>query len=101
MNGTEQSMAAIGRNLDKTDTEIVFDMVNRSIIPIKALGFLSANYMGFRNGKVFVINNNRYNCLEVYQDGDAFVMLLLSQKIFQLIQKIWSLHHGMKVKIYQ
>jgi predicted glutamine amidotransferase len=87
MNGTERSMADIGRNLDKTDTEIIFDMVNRSIIPLKALGFLNANYMGFRNGKVFVVNNNRFNCLEVYQDGNAFVIASTFPKDFPVDTK--------------
>jgi predicted glutamine amidotransferase len=73
MNGTEAGLSSLGKYLDKTDTELIFDMINRKVIPLKALAAMSANYMGFKSGKVFVFNNS-YSPLKAHIEDDNLII---------------------------
>ena len=56
MNGTDRSFGAIGELEDKTDTEVIFDIIDKMNYDVSFLKNLSPRFMGFKNNKVFVTN---------------------------------------------
>lgn len=74
MNGTETSFAMLGRAIDKTDTELILDYLLATNQSPDVLRSLTANYMGFNNGKAFFINNGGMRELEMIIEGNAFVV---------------------------
>lgn len=91
MNGTEGGFAALGRKMNKTDTELIFDNINSKIIRTDDLLALSANYIGFEDGNVFVVNNNRMNCLEFYEDSDSLILASSFPKDYKIKTKEMAL----------
>lgn len=73
MNGTEREIGNLSAPIGITDTEMVFRMLRDYDIPIKALEKMSARYMGFTNGKVFICNSVT-NSLRYIRDKNAFVV---------------------------
>ena len=58
MNGTESSVSFISKALDVTDTEIILDLIGKYNLNINVLRNFTSVFMGFSNGKPFVVANN-------------------------------------------
>lgn len=58
MNGTERQIGAFSNILNKTDTELIFDLINNYNLDISVLRQLSSNFIGYQKGiGTFVVNN--------------------------------------------
>lgn len=92
MNGTERSFADIGKVIDKTDTELVFQMVQAGILPMRALTSLSANYLGVEGGLVYAVSNSSYSPLNVIQEDGAIIIASsfpTNMKYKEFENKLW------------
>jgi len=58
MNGTENSVSFISRVKDITDTEAILDLADKYKLGLVALRNFSSIFMGFYNGKPFVVAGN-------------------------------------------
>lgn len=61
MNGTETSVKFLSNIKEITDTEAILDIIKKYNLGITALKKLSSIFVGFRNGKPFVVADNIYN----------------------------------------
>lgn len=61
MNGTEPTVSFISEIEDMTDTETIIDIMDKYNLGLAALHKFSSIFMGFYNGKPFVVAGNKYN----------------------------------------
>ena len=73
MNGTESAFKGIANQMEITDTEAIYKIMEEFDLEPSFLTNLSSRFMGFKNGKVFIVNSS-YSGLEFIRDKNAFVV---------------------------
>ena len=69
MNGTELTFSDLAEDFDCTDTEMIFNMINKCNYDISILRHLSPKFIGLQNGKVYATNpDTYYGGLQFIQD---------------------------------
>ena len=66
MNGTEGAVSFLSQARDITDTEAIFDIMNKYKLGITALTNLGSIFVGFQNGEPFMVANNTKNIMLLY-----------------------------------
>lgn len=66
MNGTVQGVGDLAKDIDITDTEMVFRIINKGLLDVTCIKNVTPNFIGFKDGKVFACNNG-------YSDGLKFI----------------------------
>lgn len=61
MNGTEHSVGFLSKTIDITDTEAILETMNKYNLGLAALRNFSSIFMGFFQGKPFVVADNIVN----------------------------------------
>lgn len=61
MNGTERSVEFLSKTIDITDTEAILETMYKYNLGLAALRNFTSIFMGFFNGKPFVVANNTIN----------------------------------------
>lgn len=69
MNGTELTFSDLAEDFDCTDTEMIFNMINKCNYDSSILRHLSPKFIGLQNGKVYATNpDTYYGGLQFIQD---------------------------------
>ncbi|MCI8999679.1 MAG: hypothetical protein HFJ26_01780 [Clostridia bacterium] len=77
MNGTEHSVGFLSKTIDITDTEAILETMNKYSLGLVALRNFSSIFMGFFQGKPFVVADNTVN-IKVLNNNNTKALVFAS-----------------------
>lgn len=70
MNGTVRDVGNLAKDIDITDTDMIFRMINKKLIDVEAVKNVVPNFIGFKDSKVWACSNGYSNGLKfIDKDG--------------------------------
>lgn len=89
MNGTEKSVSFITDTTEMTDTESILDLINKYHLEISALKHFKSIFVGFKDGKPFVVANNTYN-LKILKNDKKKALVFASSFPYEFTKNIFE-----------
>ena len=74
MNGTVPGVGDLAKDLDITDTEMTFRIIDNGLLDVTCIRHVSPNFMGFKDGKVFACNNGYSTGLKFVEEDGAIII---------------------------
>lgn len=75
MNGTVRDVGNLAKDLDITDTDLIYRMINKRIIDVEAVRHVGPNFIGFKDNKVWACNNGYSTGGLKYIDKDGVIAI--------------------------